>query len=117
MAASPVRTTTRYSAARTMFWVVTTRTPATTIRSATTAKATFSATMGGGLLLGGLGPDLEGGRLGHGLHPLAEPVLVVEEDANPHFGILVLGAPEQGVERADLDTDAAVHAQGVVDVE
>src|SRR6202008_1688785 len=33
------------------------------------------------------------------------------------LGVLVLRAPEQGVEGADLDADAAVHAQGVVDVE
>ena len=33
------------------------------------------------------------------------------------LGVLVLGAPEQRVERAHLDADAAVHAQRVVDVE
>ena len=33
------------------------------------------------------------------------------------LGVLVLGAPEQGVERAHLDADAAVHAERVVDVE
>jgi hypothetical protein len=31
------------------------------------------------------------------------------------LGILELGAPEEGVERACLDADAAVHAQGVID--
>ena len=33
------------------------------------------------------------------------------------LGVLVLGAPEQRLERADLDADAAVHAQREVDVE
>ena len=57
------------------------------------------------------------GGLGHGLHPLAELVLVVQEVGDPGLGVLVLRAPEQGVERAHLDADAAVHAQRVVDVE
>ena len=34
-----------------------------------------------------------------------------------NLGVLVLGAPEQRLERADLDADAAVHAERVVDVE
>src|SRR5205085_152312 len=64
-----------------------------------------------------LGADLE--RLGRAdrEHPLPELFLVVEERADPGLGVLVLRAPEQGVERTDLDADAAVHAQGVVDVE
>ena len=33
------------------------------------------------------------------------------------LGVLVLGAPEQRVERAHLDADPAVHAERVVDVE
>ncbi len=44
-------------------------------------------------------------------------VLVVEQVGDLGLGVLVLGAPEQGVERADLDADPAVHAQRVVDVE
>src|SRR5207248_10567810 len=71
----------------------------------------------GSLLPLDLGADLE--RLGraHRLHPLAELFLVVEQGPDAGFGVLVLRAPEQGVEGADLDADAAVHAQGVVDVE
>jgi hypothetical protein len=41
----------------------------------------------------------------------------VEQIGYVRFGEFVLGAPEQRVERADLDADAAVHAQRVVDVE
>ena len=44
-------------------------------------------------------------------------VLVVEQVGDAGLGVLVLRAPEQGVEGADLDADAAVHAQRVVDVE
>jgi hypothetical protein len=53
----------------------------------------------------------------NGLQPILEAVLVVQHLAHGELGVLVLGAPEQGVERAHLDTDPAVHAQGVVDVE
>src|SRR3954452_18877286 len=69
------------------------------------------------LLLLGRRADLEGRRLRNGLHPLAEAILVVQEVGDLHLRVLVLGAPEQGVERAHLDADPAVHAQGVVDVE
>src|SRR5829696_5165708 len=64
-----------------------------------------------------LRPGLELGGLGHGLHPLAELVLVVQEVGDARLGVLVLRAPEERVERAHLDADAAVHAQRVVDVE
>src|SRR6187431_2942925 len=57
------------------------------------------------------------GGLGHRLHPLAELLLVVQQLGDARLGVLVLGAPEQGVERAHLDADAAVHAQREVDVE
>ena len=62
-------------------------------------------------------PTSSGSGLGHGLHPLAELVLVVQQVGDAGLGVLVLGAPEQRVERAHLDADAAVHAQRVVDVE
>src|SRR5512132_3476054 len=64
-----------------------------------------------------LRPCLVGLEVGHGLHPLAEAVLVVQEVSQAQLGVLVLGAPEQGVERAHLDADAAVHAERVVDIE
>src|SRR5690606_40190014 len=64
-----------------------------------------------------LGPGLVGLEVGHGLHPLAKALLVVEQVGEAQLGVLVLGAPEQGVEGADLDADPAVHAQRVVDVE
>src|SRR5581483_3645721 len=40
-----------------------------------------------------------------------------EQFRDARLGVLVLGAPEERVERAHLDADAAVHAQRVVDVE
>ena len=86
-------------------------------------KAMFWATIGSRSVTAGhlldlrLGAGLVGLEVGHGLHPLAEPVLVVEQVGDAGLGVLVLGAPEQGVERADLDADAAVHAERVVDVE
>ena len=64
-----------------------------------------------------LGAGLVGLEVGDGLHPLAEAVLVVQQVGDAGLGVLVLGAPEQRVERADLDADAAVHAERVVDVE
>src|ERR671910_3731821 len=64
-----------------------------------------------------LGPGLVRLEVRHRLHPLAESLLVVEQVGDPQLGVLVLRAPEQGVERAHLDADAAVHAQRVVDVE
>ena len=51
------------------------------------------------------------------VQPVLEPVHVVEHVAHVVLGVLVLGAPEEGVEGADLDADPAVHAEGVVDVE
>ena len=41
----------------------------------------------------------------------------MEEISDSRFGELVLRAPEQRFERADLDTDATVHTQREVDVE
>ena len=64
-----------------------------------------------------LGPGLVGLDAGHGLHPLAQPALVVQQLGDVGLGVLVLGAPEQGLERAHLDADAAVHAEREVDVE
>src|SRR5829696_6451601 len=144
------RTTTRYRAAWTTFFVVTTSRAASTAARARIPKAMFSAITApprprSRLQIGaetatfcrreagsqerartssahspaalGLRARLEGRRLGDGLHPLAEAVHVVEEVGDAGLGVLELGAPEQGVEGADLDADPAVHAQPVVDVE
>src|SRR6266536_2017441 len=89
--------------------------PPMTMARASAAKARFSATIR--LLLPALGARLERERFRNRVHPRVEPVLVVQEVADPHFRVLVLGAPEQRVEGTDLDADPAVHAQGVVDVE
>ena len=62
-------------------------------------------------------PISSGSGSGTDLHPLAELHLVVEELGDARLGVLVVGAPEQGVERAHLDADPAVHAERVVDVE
>src|SRR5688572_23233073 len=84
--------------------------------AAMTPNAMFWATTG--LLLAlHVGPGLEGGRLRHRLHPLAEALLVVEQVGDLELRVLELRAPEQGVERAHLDADPAVHAEAVVDVE
>ena len=128
-AATPASTITSHSAACTTFFVVTTHSAAKTITAAMIPNPTFRAT----LIASSAGersrrPGLdrhcffsrscfELRRLGHRLHPLAELVLVVQEVGDAGLGVLVLGAPEQGVERAHLDADAAVHAQRVVDVE
>src|SRR4051794_9069447 len=103
-----------------MFWAVTTRSAEMAITAARIPKKICSATTGPSSLLRtplGLGTDLEGGRVGNGGHPFAQPRLVVEEIGDVDLGVLVLRAPEQRVEWADLDADAAVHAQAVVDVE
>src|SRR5690606_4615913 len=49
--------------------------------------------------------------------PLGQAGPVVDQVRDVGFGVLVLGTPEQRLERADLDADAAVHAQRVVEVE
>src|SRR5579884_3902042 len=67
--------------------------------------------------IGCLGARLERLLLGHGPHPVAQTDPVVEQVGDARLAVLVLGAPEERVERADLDTDAAVHAERVVDVE
>src|SRR5947209_3728908 len=114
----------RKRAARTTFWVVTSRNAAATITAARMAKTMFWATTAGTLapvparlLLLLDRPGLQRRRIRDGDHPLAEPVLVVQEVGDARLGVLVLRRPEQGVEGADLDADAAVHAEGVVDVE
>src|SRR5829696_3978558 len=66
---------------------------------------------------GRLSPVVERGRWRNRGHPLAEPVLLVSHVADVELGVLELGRPEQRVERADLDADTAVHAQGEVDRE
>src|SRR5690606_40873154 len=45
------------------------------------------------------------------------PLLVVDQVGDAGLGVLELGAPEERLERADLDADAAVHAERVVDRE
>src|SRR3954447_2912459 len=60
---------------------------------------------------------LVGLEVGDGLHPLPKAVLVVEEIGDAYLGELVLRAPEQSLEGAHLDADAAVHAEREVDVE
>src|SRR3954470_15498215 len=126
MPATLASTTVRYSAACTMFFVVTTRSAPMTIAAARMPNAICWATISccalfhGGSLLGALlllGAGLEGRRLGHGDHPLAQALLVVQQVGDVGLAVLELGRPEQRVERADLDTDAAVHAQRVIDVE
>ena len=68
--------------------------------------------------LGGVGAaGVERGRRRDGGHPRPEPVLLVEQVADVELGVLELGAPVQGVERAHLDADAAVHAEREVDGE
>src|SRR5579884_368425 len=67
--------------------------------------------------IGCLGARLERLLLGHGPHPVAQTDPVVEQVGDARLAVLVLGAPEERVERTDLDTDAAVHAERVVDVE
>src|ERR1044072_592552 len=62
-------------------------------------------------------PGLEGLGFGDTFHPFAELFLVVEQVGDADLGVLELRGPEQGVEGADLDADAAVHAEGVVEVE
>src|SRR4029450_9992134 len=117
-AAAPTSTTMRNSAACTMFRERTTPTAPPPIAIARTQKATFGAVMrGSGSLLLALGAAFERLRFGDGLHPFAELLLVVQEVGDVRLGVLVLGAPEQGVERTHLDADPAVHAQRVIDVE
>src|SRR5215207_3982128 len=102
-----------------MFRERTTPTAPPPIAIASTQKVTFCAVMRAScsLLLAGLGADFQRLRFGDGLHPLTELLLVVEEIGDVGLGVLVLGAPEQGVERANLDADPEVHAERVVDVE
>src|SRR6056297_1899187 len=125
-AATPASTITNHSAACTTFFEVTTLSAAKIMNAAMMPNATFCATlMPSAARITALTwsrsflvrSGFEVGRLGHRLHPLAELLLVVEQVGDLGLGVLVLGAPEQGVERAHLHADAAVHAQRVVDVE
>src|SRR3982751_1059857 len=102
MAATPASTTVRYTAAWTMFLVVTTRNADSPMAAAMIPNAmccaTISRASGGWSLLGallGLGAGLQRGGLGDGVHPLAEPILVVQQVADVGFRVLELGAPEQ----------------------
>src|SRR4051794_104839 len=131
MPATPPSTTTRYKAACTMVLVVTTRRAETAMAAEMAPKAMCWATIsgpplsarastGGGSLLGALldlGAGLEGRRLGDGGHPLVQPFFVVEQIGDVELGVLELRAPEDGVERAHLHADPAIHAERVVDVE
>ena len=131
-AATPASTTTRYRAACTTFFVVTTRMAAPIMTTASSMKAKSMGKVSAEnivpahpappararhLLDLDLGAGLVGLEVGHRLHPLAQAGLVVEQVGDADLGVLVLGAPEQGLERAHLDADPAVHAQRVVDGE
>src|SRR5262245_2765672 len=118
-AAVPASTTTRNSAACTTLFDRTTPIAAPAIATAMIQKATSCShiSMARSLLLALLGTELQRLGFGHGGHPLAELDLVMEQLGDVALGVLVLGAPEQGVERAHLDADPAVHAERIVDVE
>jgi len=49
--------------------------------------------------------------------PTGQLVFLVEKVADVAFGVLELGRPEECVERAHLDADPAIHAQGEIDGE
>src|SRR5260370_27887641 len=115
-AAAPARTTTRNNAAWTTLRLRTTPMAAAPIATARTQKATCCSHAALPLALR-FGADLEGFGLRDAVHPLAELDLVVQHVGDLELRVFVLGAPEQRVERADLDADPAVHAQGVVDIE
>src|SRR4051812_45556271 len=103
-----------------MLFVVTTRTAPIAIATAKIQKKKSWATKARRSLLACLldfRSELERLGLRNGELPLAEFVHVVEEVGDPELGVFVLGAPEERIERADLDADPAVHAQRVVDVE
>ena len=68
-------------------------------------------------LLGQLRADLQLRRRGHGGHPHAEALLLVGQLGDGVRRVLELRRPEERVEGADLDADAAVHAQREVDRE
>ena len=53
----------------------------------------------------------------HRGHPVRQLLLLVRELADVVLGVLELTTPEQRVVGADLDADAAVHAEGVIDRE
>ena len=130
---TPPRTITSHSAAWTMLLVVTTRIAAKIITAASRRRRRCSrgrrtscvagadraehADQRGTFLTLASEPDSYASKSGTVVHPLTETLLVVEQVLDPHLGVLVLGAPEQRLERADLDADAAVHAERVVDVE
>src|SRR5688500_5832166 len=99
-AATPARTATRDSAAWTTLRTVTTAMAATAMTAAMMAKATFCSAISGvlSLLPLDLGADFERFRRRDRLHPFAELVLVVQEVADVRLGVLVLRAPEEGVE-------------------
>src|SRR3954464_11827720 len=72
---------------------------------------------GGGATTPLPGPSAPGGGRWDGPHPLAQLLALVGEAEEIVRRVLELGRPEQRVERADVDADAAVHAQRVVDRE
>src|SRR5262245_51517190 len=71
----------------------------------------------GGLFLRRLPVRVVLGRGGHRPHPLPQSRALVGELTDVVLGVRVLRAPVERVERADLDADAAVHAQREVDGE
>src|SRR3954451_17976488 len=131
MPATPPSTTTRYKAACTMVLVVTTRRADTAMAAEMAPKAMCWATISGLPLSAGastcgrsllgalldLGARLEGRRLGDSGHPLVQPFFVVQQIGDVELGVLELRTPEDGVERAHLHADPAIHAERVVDVE
>src|SRR5439155_2539415 len=70
-----------------------------------------------GHLLGGFGARFQVGWGEDLVGPLLEALFLVGQVEHAVLGVFELGAPEQGVERADLHADPAVHAQRVVDGE
>ena len=117
-AAAPASTTTRYSAACTTFCDRTTPIAATAIATARIQKTTFCADHRRHYFLPLTSAPTSSGS-GSGTVSIHSPslLLVVQQLGDAGLGVLVLGAPEQRVERADLDADPAVHAERVVDVE
>src|SRR5438477_4071766 len=117
-AAAPAITTTRNNAACTMLRVRTTPMAAPAIANASTQNASCCSHMtptaplarpaARSLLALHFCADLERLGRGHRLHPLAELDLVVEQLRDAGLGVLEVGAPEEGVERAHLDADPAV---------
>src|SRR5690606_20999847 len=126
LTATPPRVATRKSAAWTRLWDVTTRYADTSVSTPTTTQTQLTAWENHSPIIrpgppccdrAGIGSLCDLRLLGDGGKPLVlQRVHVVHQLPHLVLGVLVLGAPEESVERAHLDTDAAVHAEGEVDV-